>query len=164
MKKLFITCLLALGLGAVLMTSGAVAQSLEAPAEAEAVVEAVAEEAAAPAIDSGNTAWMITATALVLFMTLPGLALFYGGLVRAKNVLTILVQCFALAAIMTVLWVVYGYSVAFDSTGMSAGTVNFQSFFGGLSTWPTSSSMRKRRRSRPSLRWSRSFACSCCVR
>ena len=76
---------------------------------------------------------MITATALVLFMTLPGLALFYGGLVRAKNVLTILVQCFALASIITVLWVVYGYSLAFDTTGMVEGTKNLNSFFGGLS-------------------------------
>jgi ammonium transporter, Amt family len=68
---------------------------------------------AAPAIDAGNTAWMITATALVLFMTLPGLALFYGGLVRAKNVLTILVQCFAICCIMSLLWVIFGYSLAF---------------------------------------------------
>jgi len=69
-----------------------------------------AEEA--PSLNSGDTAWMITATVLVLLMTLPGLALFYGGLVRAKNVLSILVQCFAITAIMTVLWVVFGYSLA----------------------------------------------------
>jgi Amt family ammonium transporter len=93
-------------------------------------VAAAAEEV--PVVDSGDTAWMITATALVLFMTLPGLALFYGGLVRAKNVLTILVQCFALASIITVLWVVYGYSVAFSTSGMVEGTKNFHSFFGGL--------------------------------
>jgi Amt family ammonium transporter len=75
---------------------------------------------------------MITATALVLFMTLPGLALFYGGLVRSKNILTVLVQCFALAAIVTVLWVLFGYSMAFDTGGMSKGVTNFNSFFGGL--------------------------------
>ena len=105
-----------------------------APAAVEVVkaveLEAVVEDLAV--IDSGDTAWMITATVLVLFMTLPGLALFYGGLVRSKNVLTILVQCFALAGIMTMLWVVYGYSVAFDTTGMEGGVRNFNSFFGGL--------------------------------
>ena len=69
-----------------------------------------AEEAAA--LDSGDTAWMITATALVLFMTLPGLALFYGGLVRTKNVLSVLGQCFAMAGVMTLLWIIYGYSYA----------------------------------------------------
>ena len=68
-------------------------------------------------IDSGDTAWMIVASALVLFMTLPGLALFYGGLVRAKNVLSILMQCFAICAVMTLLWVVYGYSVAAQEGG-----------------------------------------------
>ena len=69
-----------------------------------------------PTIDSGDTAWMIVATALVLFMALPGLALFYGGLVRSKNVLSILMQCFAIAAIMSVLWVIFGYSLAASST------------------------------------------------
>ncbi len=61
----------------------------------------------------GNTAWMIVATALVLFMTIPGLSLFYGGLVRAKNVLSILVQCFAITCLMTILWLIYGYSLAY---------------------------------------------------
>jgi Amt family ammonium transporter len=92
-----------------------------------------AGESTKPELSSGDTAWMLTATALVLFMTLPGLALFYGGLVRAKNVLTVLVQCFALASIVTVLWVIYGYSLAFDTTGMSAGVTNLHSFVGGLS-------------------------------
>jgi Amt family ammonium transporter len=66
-----------------------------------------------PAIDSGDTAWVLTASALVLLMTLPGLALFYGGLVRAKNMLNVLVQCFSAAAIVGVLWVLVGYSLAF---------------------------------------------------
>jgi ammonium transporter, Amt family len=66
-------------------------------------------------LSAGDTAWMLTATALVLFMTIPGLALFYGGLVRVKNVLSVLMQCFALAALMTVLWVVAGYSLAFSA-------------------------------------------------
>ena len=69
-----------------------------------------AEETAT--LDSGDTAWMITATALVLFMTLPGLALFYGGLVRTKNVLSVLGQCLAMASVMTLLWIIYGYSFA----------------------------------------------------
>ena len=68
-------------------------------------------------INSADTAWMIVATALVLFMTLPGLALFYGGLVRAKNVLSVFVQCFALAGVMTLAWVAYGYSLAFGDGG-----------------------------------------------
>jgi len=69
------------------------------------------------AIDGADTAWVIVATALVLFMTLPGLALFYGGLVRSKNVLSVFVQCFALSGVMTLLWVAYGYSLAFGNGG-----------------------------------------------
>ena len=64
-------------------------------------------------MDTGNTAWILTSTALVLFMTLPGLALFYGGLVRKKNVLSVLMQCIAIACLMSVLWLVLGYSLAF---------------------------------------------------
>ena len=64
-------------------------------------------------MDSGNTAWILTSTALVLFMTLPGLALFYGGLVRSKNVLSVLMQCITIACLMSVLWLVLGYSLAF---------------------------------------------------
>ena len=80
----------------------------DAPAEtSSAVVEAAAT------LDSGNTAWMIVATVLVLFMTIPGLSLFYGGLVRSKNILSILVQCFAITCLMTILWLVYGYSLAY---------------------------------------------------
>jgi Amt family ammonium transporter len=70
-----------------------------------------------PKLDPANTAWMLTATALVLFMTLPGLALFYAGLVRAKNVLSVLMQCFAITGIVTVAWVVAGYSLAFGDAG-----------------------------------------------
>jgi len=64
-------------------------------------------------IDAANTAWMLTSTALVLFMTLPGLALFYGGLVRAKNALSVLMQCFSIACAVTIVWVLVGYSIAF---------------------------------------------------
>ena len=69
--------------------------------------------AAGPVVDKGDTAWMMTATILVLFMTLPGLALFYGGLVRAKNMLSILMQTTMVACMVMILWVVYGYSVTF---------------------------------------------------
>jgi Amt family ammonium transporter len=88
--------------------------------------------AAAPTLDSGDTAWMLTSSLLVLLMTLPGLALFYGGLVRSKNVLSVLMQCFAIVSMVTVIWVVYGYSLAFSTQGMQAGTINLSSFFGGL--------------------------------
>jgi len=82
--------------------------------------------AAEPAkLDPANTAWMITATVLVLFMTLPGLALFYGGLVRAKNVLSVLMQCFAITCMVTLAWVVCGYSLAFGD----GGTLN--AWYGG---------------------------------
>ena len=83
---------------------------------------ALAEEA--PVLNSGDTAWMLTATALVLFMTIPGLSLFYAGMVRSKNVLSVLMQCFAITSLMTVLWVFYGYSIAFGGDG---------AFWGGLS-------------------------------
>ncbi len=80
----------------------------------------------APTLDSGNTAWMLTSTALVLFMTIPGLALFYAGMVRSKNVLSVMMQCFAITAMVTILWTVAGYSVAFtDGGGLNA-------YFGGL--------------------------------
>jgi Amt family ammonium transporter len=75
----------------------------------------------AEGLDSGDTAWMITATALVLFMTIPGLALFYGGLVRAKNILSVLMQCFSITALMTILWVVAGYSISFGEGGAFFG-------------------------------------------
>ena len=83
-------------------------------------------------LDSGDTAWMLTATALVLFMTIPGLALFYGGMVRSKNILSVMMQCFAITGLMSILWMVYGYSLAFSTTGMEAGVTNFNSFVGGL--------------------------------
>lgn len=69
-------------------------------------------------LDSGNTAWMITATALVLFMTLPGLALFYGGLVQSKNVLSVLMHCFAVACLASIIWVAVGYSLALTPGGV----------------------------------------------
>lgn len=91
---------------------------------------AMADEAV---LNSGDTAWMLTATALVLFMTIPGLALFYAGMVRSKNVLSVMMQCFAITGLISILWVVYGYSLAFDTTGMEKGVTNLNSFVGGLS-------------------------------
>ncbi len=82
--------------------------------------------AMADELNSGDTAWMIVATVLVLFMTIPGLSLFYAGMVRSKNVLSVLVQCFAITAVMSVLWTVYGYSFAFGDGGDMNG------FFGGF--------------------------------
>jgi Amt family ammonium transporter len=73
--------------------------------------------ASAQTIDSGSTAWMLTSTALVLLMTLPGLALFYGGLVRTRNVLSVLMQCFALCCVISLIWVLFGYSLAFGEGG-----------------------------------------------
>jgi len=71
--------------------------------------------ASADTLSAGDTAWMLTATALVLFMTIPGLSLFYAGMVRSKNVLSVLMQCFAITGLMTILWMLYGYSLAFTS-------------------------------------------------
>ena len=92
----------------------------------------LASTAAPPGPDSGDTAWMLTATALVLFMVIPGLALFYAGMVRSKNILSVLMQCFAITGLVSVAWVAFGYSLAFDTTGMQAGTVNLGSFIGTL--------------------------------
>ena len=77
--------------------------------------------AADSAIDSGDTAWILTATALVLFMTLPGLALFYAGLVQSKNIVSVLMHHFAIAALMSILWVIAGYSLAFSGDGAWVG-------------------------------------------
>jgi len=86
-----------------------------------------AQANAAESLSSGDTAWILTSTALVLFMTLPGLALFYGGLVRSKNVLSVLMQCFSITCITTIVWVVIGYSIAFGDGG------SMNAWFGGFS-------------------------------
>ena len=97
------------------------------PASADTPEVSGEEEEAKAELNSGDTAWMLTATVLVLLMTLPGLALFYGGLVRVSNVLSVLVHCLILAAIMTIVWVVYGYSLA---AGEGSGVWN--KFIGNL--------------------------------
>ncbi len=92
-----------------------------------------ADATAHPVANTGDTAWMLTSTALVLLMTIPGLALFYAGMVRSKNVLSVMMQCFAITSLVTVLCMMYGYSMAFDVTGMEKGVTNVNSFIGGLS-------------------------------
>ncbi len=95
------------------------------PALAQEAAEAT--EPAKPALDTGDTAWMLTSTALVLMMTVPGLALFYGGMVRKKNILTIVMQCFATTCLVTVVWMLIGYSLAFTDGG------GMQKYLGGTS-------------------------------
>jgi Amt family ammonium transporter len=89
-----------------------------------ALLPALALAQDTPTLDSGHTAWMLTATALVLFMTIPGLSLFYAGMVRSKNVLSVMMQCFAITCVVTLLWVFWGYSLAFTEGN---------AFVGGLS-------------------------------
>ena len=86
---------------------------------------------AAPKLDAADTAWMLTASVLVLFMTLPGLALFYAGLVRTKNVLSVLMQCFAITCIVTLAWMAVGYSIAFGDGNAWWGGLG-KSFFSGI--------------------------------
>ena len=102
----------------------AVLCSQAVPAFAE---EAVKAAAAAPLPNKGDTAWMLIATALVILMTIPGLALFYGGLVRTKNMLSVLTQVFVIFCVIAILWVVYGYSLAFTAGG------GLNNFIGGFS-------------------------------
>ncbi|WP_025733699.1 ammonium transporter [Carnimonas nigrificans] len=89
-------------------------------------------QASTPQLNSGDTAWMLVATVFVLMMTIPGIALFYGGMARSKNILSVLAQSFAITALVSIIWVIYGYSLAFDTTGMSADTLNIHSFVGGF--------------------------------
>ena len=95
-----------------------------APAAPAATASAAPAPAPAPVLDTGNTAWMLTSTALVLMMTIPGLALFYGGMVRKKNVLATLMQSFAITCLVTVLWIVAGYSLAFSGSGRFVGNLD----------------------------------------
>ena len=140
MKKWFINLasagLLLFAIGATPIVSAeetapaAATPAAEAPAAAPAAAasvapaaDAAAPAAAAPVPNKGDTAWMMVATLLVIMMCLPGLALFYGGLVRAKNMLSVLMQVMMIFSLITVLWFIYGYSLAFTESG---------AFFGGL--------------------------------
>jgi ammonium transporter, Amt family len=100
---------------------------------AVAPVVAAAAEAAPPVPDKGDTAWMLAATVLVFLMTIPGLALFYGGLVRSKNMLSVLTQVFMICAIVCLLWVTYGYSLAFTSGNEIIGSLD-KAFLKGVDT------------------------------
>ncbi len=141
MKKFLAIFLTVAGLGlsgltAAQETTGAAeaAVATESVAVSEAVVaapaasEAPAAEApaaeAAPALDSGDTAWMLTSTMLVILMTIPGLALFYGGLGRAKNMLSVLMQVFMIFSVITILWAIYGYSLTFAGEGTFYGSLD----------------------------------------
>jgi Amt family ammonium transporter len=117
-------------LASLLLALPAFAQDAAAPA-AEVVEEAVAT------IDTGDTAWMFVSTIIVILMTIPGLALFYGGLVRSKNILSVLTQVFGGFALIALLWVAYGYSLAFAGPtegGISAFIGDFSNFFLGATT------------------------------
>lgn len=96
-----------------------------------AAAAAIPFVASAQDVNSGDSAWILTSTALVLFMTLPGLALFYGGLVRTKNVLSVLMQCFAITCMVSILWLVYLYSLAFGEGGPWVGGLG-KAFFAGV--------------------------------
>jgi Amt family ammonium transporter len=91
--------------------------------------------ALADGLDTGDTAWILTATALVLFMTIPGLSLFYGGLVRSKNVLSVLMQCFAITCAVSLVWLICGYSLAFSDGGSMNAWIGGldHAFFAGIS-------------------------------
>ena len=120
--KKFLGALLAVGFAALpVLVSAETAPAVDAAAAAPA-----------PTLNSGDTAWMLTSVALVLFMTIPGLSLFYAGMVRSKNVLSVMMQCFAITALISVLWAVYGYSLAFSTGGMAKGVTNLFSFVGNL--------------------------------
>jgi len=142
MKSLLRVLALALALGlapaATVVAQDRPAATAEAPKAAEAAATPATQEAAAPAAapagqakapvpDKGDTAWMTVATLLVILMTIPGLALFYGGLVRTKNMLSVLMQVFVVFSMITVLWAIYGYSLAFGGGGSFYG--NFSKLF-----------------------------------
>ena len=152
MKKLL--AILALGLAALGFSGAAIAQAASTPdAAASTATEAAAapataapaaaEAAAAPKVDSGDTAWMLTSTLLVILMTIPGLALFYGGLARSKNMLSVLMQVFVIFSLISLLWAIYGYSLAFAGEGNFFGSFDkiflrgvTQETFGALTTIP----------------------------
>ncbi|MDO9140678.1 MAG: ammonia channel protein, partial [Methylobacter sp.] len=96
-------------------------------ADVAVAVVAEAEVAPAPTVDKGDTAWMMVSTMLVIMMVIPGLGLFYGGLVRSKNMLSVLIQVMVVFSLIVVLWAVYGYSLAFGGEGLIFG--NFDKLF-----------------------------------
>jgi ammonium transporter, Amt family len=137
MKKFLLS--LCLGLGLSLGAVSAMAQSTAEPAAVVVEAASVAEAAAAPAVeeavketvDKGDVAWMMVSTILVVMMVVPGLALFYGGLVRSKNMLSVLMQVMVVFSLITVLWAVYGYSLAFGGAGLIIGNLD-KAFLSGI--------------------------------
>ena len=112
--------LLSAGLGLGLLAASAAGWAQDAvPAAAPAVAAAVET---VPTLSAGDTAWMLTSTMLVILMVIPGLALFYGGLVRSKNMLSVLAQVFVIFSLITVLWAIYGYTLAFGGEGKFFGS------------------------------------------
>ena len=104
-----------------------------------------------PTLDRGDNAWMLVSSALVLFMTVPGLAMFYGGLVRKKNVNSVIMQCLFLMGLMTVIWGTVGYSLAFGGSGPWIGNDSFMFMKGVQATWAEGTSgARSGRLSAPS--------------
>ncbi|MEO7941402.1 MAG: ammonia channel protein, partial [Burkholderiaceae bacterium] len=148
MKKLLLSLTLGLGLvlgtGAVMAqatpaatteqsaTSAPAADAAAAPAAAEAA-PAAAAVVKAPTVDKGDVAWMMVSTILVILMVVPGLALFYGGLVRSKNMLSVLMQVLVVFSLISVLWAVYGYSLAFGGSGLIFANLD-KVFLSGVTT------------------------------
>ena len=132
MKRL----LLGIFLFTLLMAGGEALWADEANAANGPDNNATATAPAESATDSGDTAWILTASALVLFMTIPGLSFFYAGLVRKKNVLSVLMHCFAITCVMTLLWVAMGYSGSFAEGGKYIGSLAKYGFMNGVSDTP----------------------------
>ena len=130
---------LSVGLGLLGAATGALAQEAAPVVEAAAQVTSAVETAAAT-IDSGDTAWMLTSTMLVILMIIPGLALFYGGLVRSKNMLSVLAQVFTIFSLITVLWAVYGFSLTFGGEGKFYGDLR-KLFLSGITPDTVSSAL-----------------------
>ena len=135
---------LSVGLGLLTAAAGALAQdaapAVAAVAEAAAPAVAAAAEAA-PTLSAGDTAWMLTSTMLVILMIIPGLALFYGGLVRSKNMLSVLAQVFVIFSTITVLWAVYGFSLTFGGEGNFYGSFD-KLFLAGITPDTLSSALK----------------------
>lgn len=117
-----------------LSPSRVVAAALAMAASGAAIAQEVAAQAPAPApaFDSGNVAWMLTSTLLVLLMVVPGLALFYGGMVRSKNVLSVLMQVLVVYSVVVLIWVFYGYSAAFTEGNAFFGSFTQKAFLKGI--------------------------------
>src|SRR4051812_18517592 len=131
---------LRLGVCVALLMTGSYSALAQAPASPAPTLESVNTKADAAAL-AGHNAWMLTSSALVLFMTAPGLAMFYGGLVRKKNVLSVMMQCLFLMGIMTVIWALYGYTLAFGDPASESlrpyiGDGDFLFMNGVSRTWP----------------------------